>query len=240
MELKTEFTERMKKMLGDEYEEFYNAYINAPLYSGIRINTLKANAKDTVLSATGELEPVLWCKNGFYADKTIISGNHPLHCAGLFYFQEPSAMAVVEALPLNEGDKVLDLCAAPGGKSTQAAAKLGKNGILVANEIVKKRADILSENIERMGISNAVVTNETPQKLCEKYTAFFDKVIVDAPCSGEGMFRKEPQAVTEWSIEHTVSCGVRQKNILECAVKMLKAGGMLVYSTCTFAPEENE
>ena len=240
MELKTEFTERMKKMLGDEYEEFYNAYINAPLYSGIRINTLKANAKDTVLSATGELEPVLWCKNGFYADKTIISGNHPLHCAGLFYFQEPSAMAVVEALPLNEGDKVLDLCAAPGGKSTQAAAKLGKNGILVANEIVKKRADILSENIERMGISNAIVTNETPQKLCEKYTAFFDKVIVDAPCSGEGMFRKEPQAVTEWSIEHTVSCGVRQKNILECAVKMLKAGGMLVYSTCTFAPEENE
>lgn len=240
MEPKAEFSERMKKMLKSEYEDFHNAYKNTPVRSGIRINTIKENAKDIVLSVTGELEGIPWCKDGFYADKSVISGNHPLHCAGLLYFQEPSAMAVVEGLPITEGDKVLDLCAAPGGKSTQVGAKLNKSSLLVANEIVKKRADILSENIERAGLSNVIVTNETPQRLSEKYKDFFDKIIVDAPCSGEGMFRKEPQAITEWSIEHTISCGERQKNILDSAVKMLKKGGMLIYSTCTFAPEENE
>lgn len=149
-------------------------------------------------------------------------------------------MSAVEGLPIEEGDRILDLCAAPGGKSTQAGAKLNGSGLIVSNEIVKKRADILSENIERMGLTNAIVTNETPQRLAEKYPSFFDKIIVDAPCSGEGMFRKEPQAIEEWSVEHTVSCGIRQKHILDCAVKMLKPNGMLIYSTCTFAPEENE
>ena len=240
MILPEKFTERMKAMLKDEYDDFYTALTDTPIYSAIRINTLKPNAENAVKSVTGALSCVPWCRDGFYADKTLISGNHPYHCAGLFYFQEPSAMCAVSGLPVRHGDKILDLCAAPGGKSTQAAAKLDGTGLLVANEIVKKRADILSENIERMGISNAIVTNETPQRLSEKYSSFFDKIIVDAPCSGEGMFRKEPQAVAEWSEEHTLSCGTRQKHILDCAVKMLKKDGLLVYSTCTFAPCENE
>lgn len=240
MNLPKLFTERMKDMLGAEYDEFYEAFLTSAVCFGIRINTLKENAAEAVWNVTGALEGVPWCRDGFYADKSLISGNHPFHHAGLFYFQEPSAMCAVEGLPIDEGDKILDLCAAPGGKSAQAGAKLKGSGLIVSNEIVKKRADILSENMERMGIINAVVTNETPQRLAEKYPLFFDKVIVDAPCSGEGMFRKEPQAITEWSIEHTVSCSIRQRHILDCAVKTLKAGGMLIYSTCTFAPEENE
>ena len=240
MDLPKKFTDRMKNMLGKEYDNFYKAYMNSPVYSGIRVNTLKNGAFNTIKKVTGELEKVSWCDNGFYIDKSLISGNHPFHCAGLFYFQEPSAMSVVEGLPVNENDKILDLCAAPGGKSIQAGEKLKGSGFIVSNEIVKKRADILCENIERMGLTNAIVTNENPQRLSEKYPSFFDKIIVDAPCSGEGMFRKEPRAIEEWSIEHTISCGIRQKNILDCAVKMLKKDGMLIYSTCTFAPEENE
>lgn len=240
MNLPEKFISRMKDMLGAEFDEFLKAFTDDPIYSGIRINTLKDGAKDAVFGAVGELSQIPWCKDGFYADKSVISGNHPYHCGGLFYFQEPSAMCAAEGLPIEKGDFILDLCAAPGGKSTQAAAKLGTAGLIVSNEIVRKRAEILSENIERMGIKNAIVTNETPQRLAEKYPSFFDKIIVDAPCSGEGMFRKEPQAIDEWSVEHTVSCGVRQQHILDCAVKMLKKGGMLVYSTCTFAPEENE
>lgn len=149
-------------------------------------------------------------------------------------------MAVAEAIGIKPGDFVLDLCAAPGGKATHAAEKLCGEGALVANEIIPKRAKLLSENIERMGIRNAVVTNEQPERLAEKYPGFFDKIIVDAPCSGEGMFKKEPRAAEEWSVEHTHSCAERQKKILASAMKMLKPGGRLIYSTCTFAPCENE
>lgn len=240
MKLPEKFEERMKKMLKNEYEDFIKSMDETPVFTGIRINTSKENAREAVFEEFGELEEVLWCKDGFYADKSKISGNHPYHLAGLFYFQEPSAMSTVAALPIDKDDFVLDLCAAPGGKATQAGALLGENGFLMANEIVRGRANILSDNIERFGLTNTIVTNETPQKLAEKYEGFFDKIIVDAPCSGEGMFRKEPQAVDEWSVEHTVSCGVRQQHILDCAVKMLKSGGYIVYSTCTFAPEENE
>ena len=227
-------------MLGDEYDDFIRSYDEAPVFTGIRVNTMKQAADKHIFDKFGSLPPVPWCESGFYADKSQISGNHQYHIGGLFYFQEPSAMAAAAALPVNEGDFILDLCAAPGGKSTQAGAKLNNTGLLVSNEIIKKRADILSENIERFGFKNTVVTNETPQRLCEKYPEFFDKIIVDAPCSGEGMFRKEPQAVTEWSEEHVMSCAARQRNILDCAVKMLKKGGMLLYSTCTFSIEENE
>ena len=240
MKLPYKFEERMREMLGGEYEGFIDAFENEPIYSGIRINSLRHGAHEAVKKVFGALESIPWCHDGFYVDKSKISGNHPLHLAGLIYFQEPSAMCAAEALPINEGDYVLDLCAAPGGKSTQAGAKLNNTGLLAANEIVRSRAEILSSNIERMGLTNAVVTNESPDALAKKYPEFFDKIIVDAPCSGEGMFRKEPQAVTEWSSEHTVSCGERQKNILSSAMTMLKPGGMLVYSTCTFAPEENE
>lgn len=240
MKLPEKFEARMKSMLKEEHNEFTKSMEQSPIFTGIRINTSKNGAQAAVLSEFGRLEKVPWCENGFYADKSVISGNHPYHIAGLFYFQEPSAMSTVSALPIEKDDYILDLCAAPGGKATQAGALLGKNGLLVANEIIKNRANILADNIERFGLTNAIVTNETPQKLAEKYPCFFDKIIVDAPCSGEGMFRKEPQAVDEWSIEHTVSCGVRQRHILDCAMKMLKGGGYIVYSTCTFAPEENE
>lgn len=240
MKLPEKFKERMNNMLRGEYEDFINSMDSSPVFTGIRINTSKEGAEDAVLKEFGALEKVPWCKNGFYTDKSKISGNHPYHIGGLFYFQEPSAMSTISALPINENDYILDFCAAPGGKATQAGVLLGKDGLLIANEIIKNRANILADNIERFGLKNAIVTNETPQRLAEKYPHFFDKIIVDAPCSGEGMFRKEPQAVDEWSIEHTVSCGVRQKHILDCAMKMLKGGGYIVYSTCTFAPEENE
>lgn len=240
MDLPIEFEKRMKDMLKNEYTDFLNAYLNNPVYSGIRINENKKNAKQLVLSEFGALEKVSWCECGYYADKSKISGKHPYHMAGLFYFQEPSAMSCGDAIPINEGDYVLDLCAAPGGKSTQVAIRLNGTGLLVSNEIIKKRAVILSENIERMGLKNVIVTNESPKKLEEKYPCFFDKIIVDAPCSGEGMFRKEDFFESDWSIEHTVSCSERQKNILSSAMKMLKPGGFIVYSTCTFSPEENE
>lgn len=240
MILPEKFEIKMKNMLKNEYSDFLRALDIAPVHIGIRVNTNKSGARAFIQTKSGIQGGVPWCADGFYADKTVISGNHPYHTAGLFYFQEPSAMSTVAALPINEDDYILDLCAAPGGKATQAGAILGDNGLLVANEIVKNRANILADNIDRFGIKNAVVTNENPQRLAEKYPQFFDKIIVDAPCSGEGMFRKEPQAVTEWSAEHTVSCGERQKNILDSAFKMLRGGGYLVYSTCTFAPEENE
>ena len=149
-------------------------------------------------------------------------------------------MCVAEGLPLCDDAKILDLCAAPGGKTTHIGARMKNKGLLVANEIISKRAAILSENVERMGLTNTIVTNETPSHLAEKFQGFFDGIIVDAPCSGEGMFRKEPQAVDEWSVNHTLSCAVRQKNILDDAYKMLKCGGYIMYSTCTFSYDENE
>lgn len=240
MLLPEKFEIRMKNMLKTEYSDFLRALTDTPVYSGIRVNTKKKDAGEYIKREFGKLENIPWCADGFYADKSQISGRHPYHTAGLFYFQEPSAMSVVSAFSLNKDDYILDLCAAPGGKATQAGALLGEDGLLIANEINRSRSNILADNIDRFGIKNCIVTNETPQRLAEKYPNFFDKIIVDAPCSGEGMFRKEPQAVTEWSIEHTISCGERQKHILDCAFKMLRSGGYLVYSTCTFAPEENE
>lgn len=238
MNLPIDFQERMKKMLGSEYAEFEKSYTSSEPPVGIRI--VKKEAEKNILDALGKAEKIPWCETGYYADKTKLSGNHPYHICGLLYFQEPSATAPVSALPIDEGDYVLDLCAAPGGKATQAAEKLSSKGLLLANEIIPKRAEILAENIERCGISNAIVTNETPERLAGRFPKFFDKIIVDAPCSGEGMFRKEPRAISEWSIAHTLSCAERQKNILSCAVTMLRPGGYLVYSTCTFSIEENE
>lgn len=240
MNLPMDFVARMNTMLGSEYSAFEQALGNNPVSTGLRINTRKSCAKNEMKSVTDTLDRVSWCDNGYYCDKTVISGNHPYHIAGLCYFQEPSAMASVEALKIKPGDYVLDLCAAPGGKATQAGAYIGKNGLLVANEIIPKRAAILAENIERLGISNSIVTNESPERLKDKFPCFFDKIIVDAPCSGEGMFKKEPQAVTEWSINHTKTCAVRQAHIMDCAYQMLRPGGSIVYSTCTFAPCENE
>ncbi len=238
MNFPTEFIDRMKNMLGEEYPAFENAFTKPSSHSALRIT--KKEATELVLNTLGDCKKIPWCDNGYYSDKSIINGKHPYHMAGLVYFQEASATAPVSALPINKGDYVLDLCAAPGGKSTQAAEKLSGTGLLVANEIIPKRAEILSENIERCGIKNAIVTCETPQRLSEKFPEFFDKIIVDAPCSGEGMFRKEPQAIQEWSVAHTKSCALRQQHIIDCAIKMLRPGGFVIYSTCTFAPVENE
>ena len=239
MDLPAEFEIRMKEMLQGEYEEFEKEFVFGESVSGVRLNLLK-KIPEELLNVINNFEKVSWCDNGYYVKKDIINGNNPFHIGGLLYFQEPSAMSAVSALGIEEGDYVLDLCAAPGGKTTQAAEKLNNKGLLVANEIIKKRCTVLSDNIERMGIKNALVTNESPEKIAQKFPEFFNKVIVDAPCSGEGMFRKEPKALAEWSVEHTKSCSIRQKLIMDSAIRALSPGGKLIYSTCTFAPCENE
>lgn len=232
--------ERMKSLLGDEYEDFLRYYNSDSCYRGLRVNTLKCSA-DKLGSITGfELSPTPFCAEGFYLPENISSiGNHPLHHAGAFYVQEPSATSAVTMLDVKRGERVLDLCAAPGGKSTQIAAALGGEGLLWSNEIVRNRALILLSNIERMGIRNAIVSNCHPDVLCTALRGYFDKVLVDAPCSGEGMFRKN-SAAEEWSVEHVKSCANRQLQILNSAKNALREGGELVYSTCTFSREENE
>jgi NOL1/NOP2/sun family putative RNA methylase len=184
-----------------------------------------------------ELQPAPYSNEGFLGT---VNGKSFLHQAGYEYSQEPSAMIVGTAAAAKPGEKVLDLCAAPGGKSTQLAAQMRGKGLLVSNEIFPKRAKILSENIERWGVSNAIVTNHAPAELVPHFSGFFDRIVVDAPCSGEGMFRKDPNAVKEWTEESPLHCQKRQQEILSSAIKMLKHEGQLIYSTCTFAPEENE
>ena len=235
-----EFLIRMKSLLGEEYGQFLK-YYEADNFRGLRVNTLKCSA-DMLKNAIGfPLEQTPFCPDGFYIPKEIEGlGNHPLHHCGAFYIQEPSATSAVEMLGVQKGDRVLDLCAAPGGKSTQIGAKLGGTGLLWSNEIVKSRANILLSNIERMGISNAVVSNVHPDILCSQLSEQFDRVLVDAPCSGEGMFRKNSEAQNEWSEAHVKSCAERQLNILNSAKHALKSGGVMVYSTCTFSQEENE
>ena len=234
-----DFLSRMQALLGDEYPAFLR-YYEGENFRGLRLNTLKCTPDKLKNALPFELVPTPFCPQGYYIPADVQSlGNHPLHHCGAFYMQEPSATSAVEMLGVEEGDFVLDLCAAPGGKSTQIGAKLDRTGLLWSNEIVKNRANILLSNIERMGIPNAVVSNAHPDRLCEQLAGRFDKVLVDAPCSGEGMFRKN-SAAQEWSAEHVKSCAVRQKHILDSAKKALKPGGVLVYSTCTFSREENE
>ena len=235
------FAERMRVMLGADFEAFCRSYAK-DAHPSLRVNTLKLTADELREAAPFVGEPVPWQRNGFYyaADGETRPGKHPLHEAGAYYIQEASAMLPGSLCPPKPGEKVLDLCAAPGGKATQLAAALGGEGLLVANEIHPTRAGVLSQNIERMGVRNCIVTNAAPAELSAKFPAFFDKIVVDAPCSGEGMFRKEADAVTMWSSENVALCASRQAEILEEAAKMLRAGGYLVYSTCTFAPAENE
>lgn len=238
MKLPQEFKDRMKQMLGEEYAAFEAAY-GSPCEKALRINPGKAG-REFLERAAFPLTPVPWAEYGYYYDGDASFGKHPYHEAGVYYIQEPSAMAVAEYLDVRPGDRVLDLCAAPGGKSTQIAAKMNGQGILFSNEIHALRAKILSENIERMGIPNAIVTNETPKRLSEFFAGYFDRILVDAPCSGEGMFRKNEAACAQWSMEAVALCAKRQDEILSFAAGMLRPGGKMVYSTCTFAPEENE
>ncbi len=239
MQLPKRFLERMQELLGDEYGSFISSY-DTSIKQGIRINTLKCADTAALARSIGATEPVQWCEDGYYADRSTVSGTHPFHAAGLIYFQEPSAMCVVPSVPTGKDLRVLDLCAAPGGKTTHMGAIMKNKGLLVANEIIPKRATVLAENTERLGLRNAVVTNASPAALAQKFPSFFDRIIVDAPCSGEGMFRKEPQAAEEWSEAHSLSCATRQKNILDDAYTMLRGGGYIIYSTCTFSYDENE
>lgn len=222
-----------------ESAAFFRTYQEQRAF-GLRANPLKITPGVWAKRSGFHLKPVSFCPSGFYYEEADEPGKHPFHQAGLYYIQEPSAMFVAEQIGALPGEKVLDLCAAPGGKSTQIAAAMDNKGLLVANEIYPKRARALSENIERMGITNALVTNETPERLADYFPGYFDKILVDAPCSGEGMFRKDPEAAEYWSTGHVRECAALQSKILDQAYRMLGAGGILVYSTCTFSPEEDE
>ncbi len=239
MQLPVDFQTKMRQLLQDEYEAFLRSF-QEEKHSGLRVNTLKIETESFLKLSPFRLEPVPWAKTGFYYDENDRPGKHPYHEAGLYYIQEPSAMAVAEIASPRPGEKVLDLCAAPGGKTTHLASFMKQEGLLVANEIHPARAKALSQNVERMGIQNVVVTSEPPDRLAARFPEYFDCVLVDAPCSGEGMFRKNPQACEEWSLDHVQLCAMRQHDILKHAADMLRPGGKLVYSTCTFSPEENE
>lgn len=240
MELPKLFEDTMKNLLGDEFDS-YAACLNEPMHHGIRINTSKISVEDFLKINPFHLKPVPWCANGFYYDETIDKpSKHPYYYAGLYYIQEPSAMTPASVLPVSKGDRVLDICAAPGGKSTELAAKLADTGILISNDISASRAKALLKNLEVFGIANSLIVSEPPYKLAERFPAYFDKILIDAPCSGEGMFRKSNSMITAWENNGNQLFADLQRSILPEAVKMLKPGGMLLYSTCTFAPLENE
>ena len=229
------FLDRIQDQLGQEYLAFLES-LERPRAVALRFNPLKGEISR--LPFVGA--PVPWEPMGYYYDPEARPGLHPYHEAGVYYLQEASAMSAVALLDPQPGERICDLCAAPGGKTTQIAGRMEGKGLLLCNEINPKRAKILSRNIERMGVSNAVVCNEHPQRLAGKYAGLFDRVLIDAPCSGEGMFRKEEAAVTDWSPETVEMCARRQAEILESGALLVRPGGRLVYSTCTFAPQENE
>ena len=230
------FLARMKELLGGDYPAFLQSMETGPVRA-MRVNFLKASSAPADI----ETKPLPFSGGGYIFSRDSV-GHHPLHHAGAFYVQDPSAISTVAAASpvLRRGMRVLDLCAAPGGKSTQIAAAMQGEGILVCNEYNRKRAEILAENIERMGVANAIVVNHDSAQLSELFPGYFDRILVDAPCSGEGMFRKNEEAVTEWSPENVELCAERQDEILDQAAIMLHDGGRLVYSTCTFAPAEDE
>lgn len=238
-ELPEAFENRMKEMLGDEYQEYLESYEDMRQY-GLRVNPLKTTGEELQENMNFHLNPIPWVKNGYFYAEEDQPARHPYYTAGLYYLQEPSAMTPASRLSVKPGERVLDLCAAPGGKATALGAALQGKGVLVANDISNSRAKALLKNLELFGISNAFVTNEIPGKLAESFEGFFDKVLVDAPCSGEGMFRKDPAVIKTWEEDRPAYFAKLQKDILKNAVKMLRPGGELLYSTCTFAPIENE
>lgn len=236
IDLPVDFIQRMSRQLGNELPEFLRAMEEPPV-RGIRMNPFKTF--DGMNGYTSG-DPVPWTENGYYLPARSTAGSTVFHEAGAFYLQEPAAMMPAEVLDPKPGELILDLCAAPGGKSTQIGLKMGGKGLLVSNEPVMKRAQILSRNMERMGIPNSVITCLYPAGIPHSWDEMFDGVLVDAPCSGEGMFRRDPQTRTEWSREMSAGCAKRQREILEEASRLVRPGGRLVYSTCTYNPEENE
>lgn len=234
------FLQRMQILLKDDYEAYLET-LKQPPFRGLRANLLKIDPQTLQQRGFARLWPSPFAPEGFLMDSALTGlGSHIYHRQGLFYMQEPSASSAVTILDPQPGDWVLDCCAAPGGKSTQIAARIGQEGFLIANEIDGGRARVLMSNLERLGVSEALITHASPEQLCPQLSGLMDKVLVDAPCSGEGMFKKEDQAMTDWSVEHVRACSLRQQKILESAVVCLKEQGVLVYSTCTYAPEENE
>ena len=237
--LPKEFVESLASLLKEETQDFLQSY-DFPWLRGLRQSPRKVPEGGLGSWVEGLGDTIPWEKDGFYISLESAAGTHPLHEAGAYYLQEPSAMAAVAALAPKPGEWVLDLCAAPGGKSTQIAARMGGQGLLCSNEPIASRAQVLSSNVERMGVSNALVTCETPDRLSKKWPDAFDRVLVDAPCSGEGMFRRHPETRLEWTEQSPAGCARRQRDILREGAKMVKAGGILCYSTCTFNTVENE
>jgi NOL1/NOP2/sun family putative RNA methylase len=231
----------MRHLLGDEFGAFLESYTQPPS-AGLRLNTLKITPEAFQSISPFPLSPIPWCPSGFLIENEPqpSPGKHPYHAAGLYYLQDPSAMAVAELFNPQPGDLVLDLAAAPGGKTTHLASLMKDDGVLVANETHPRRIWELAENMERWGVQNAAILNETPERLARAFAGIFDKVLLDAPCSGEGMFRKSQTARQEWSPQRVASCALRQSAILRQAARLVRPGGLLAYSTCTFAPEENE
>jgi len=241
MKLPAEFTERLQLQLGSDGVSAYAESLEKNLSHALRVNRLKLDTEEFDRVSPFALRPVPWCENGFYydADRDQPS-RHPFYYAGLYYLQEPSATLPAALLPVKPGNRVLDLCAAPGGKSTELAAKLAGKGFLLANDISATRCKALIKNLELFGVRNAVVTAETPERLSARFPDFFDRILIDAPCSGEGMFRKSQAMVNDWTKEKPTEYAALQREILDFAIKMLRPGGMILYSTCTFAPEEDE
>lgn len=240
MNLPKIFEEKMKHLLGDEYDAYLKCY-EEPRHYGLRVNTGKISVEEFLKIAPWPLRPVPWISNGFYYDGDEIQpAKHPYYAAGLYYLQEPSAMTPADRLPIDPGDRVLDVCAAPGGKATELGAKLQGKGVLVANDISNSRAKGLLKNIELFGIGNMLVLSEEPGKLTEYFPEFFDKILIDAPCSGEGMFRKDRKMVRAWEEHGPEFFSKLQRSIITQAASMLRPGGMLLYSTCTFDALENE
>ena len=238
-QLPEKFLSRMEAMLGKEFPAFLQSY-DFPRKFGLRVNTNKISVEEFLEISPFHLEPIPWIDNGFFYDENDRPSRHPYYFAGLYYLQEPSAMTPANRFSVNPGEYVLDLCAAPGGKATELGAKLQGNGFLVANDISNSRAKALLRNLELFGIKNSMVTNETPAKLAKYFPEFFDKILVDAPCSGEGMFRKDPDVAKTWDETRPEFFGKLQREIATQAISMLKPGGELLYSTCTFSPIENE
>ena len=238
MNLPEDYQSRMQEMLGDEYLQYLDSF-NHSYGQTLRVNQLKMEPADFIrrFLLNGQ---VSWCDTGFYYEGDERLSANPYYHAGIYYLQEPSAMAPAAFLPVEPGDRVLDLCAAPGGKSTALAARLQGEGFLLSNDISASRCKPLLKNMEMAGVTNSVITCEAPEKLAGRFAGYFDKVLVDAPCSGEGMFRREPSMVKSWSAEEVKRYAVLQREILFHAAQMLRPGGYLLYSTCTFAKEEDE
>jgi len=237
--LPEEFLSDMRTLLGDGYDDYLKSFDSERVY-GLRVNTSKISPGDFEKISPFSLKKVTWTSNGYYYEGSEKPSKHPYYFAGLYYLQEPSAMLPAALLPIEPGDRVLDVCAAPGGKSTELAVKLAGKGVLFSNDISNSRAQALLKNLEVFGIPNSVILSEDPVKLSDRFSGYFDKILIDAPCSGEGMFRKDPAVIRSW-LEHGHAFYVNlQKQITKACLRMLRPGGLLLYSTCTFSPEEDE